>query len=430
MTFAEDVGLHDETLAAAREAAAQVTAWQARLVEATEELMRTPISDPWTTFLAWGLGMTGSEARELVELVDRLTELPRTRELMATGERSLRTVLTVARRATPDNEERILADTQALTGNQLERTLREYARVVAPSHRNSDDAEEPEEQHDPPPTSARWGWRDGRFMLHADCDQADGAAIEAWLDAERARIVDEKVEGEQSHVSPYERTCAEALMALLERGASIRADDVGFVPDTITTNLIIHAHETTDGDVHVDRSFIPGAGPVPAWALDMLAERGPVVTTLMLNGEPIMATQPVRLATRAQKRAALARDGGCAYPGCGIARHLIAHHIRYFDEDGPTELRNLVLLCRRHHRVVHRHALRILPDPEAPPDRFRWRFTDRHGSPIRPESPGVAPRRVPGARRRIGYGEPLTLWGLDLILNKWLGDDERGASAA
>jgi hypothetical protein len=30
-----------------------------------------------------------------------------------------------------------------------------------------------------------------------------------------------------------------------------------------------------------------------------------------------------------------------------------AHHIRPWSEGGPTDLANLVLLCRKHHRVIH-----------------------------------------------------------------------------
>jgi hypothetical protein len=424
--FAEAQALHRERLAVAREAAAQITAWQARLVEATEALLQTQCSDPWTHYLPWALGMTSSEARELVELVDRLSELPATRDVMSTGERSLRSVLSIARRATPDTEERILTDTEALTGNQLERTLREYGRVVAPSRRTDDTEREPASDRDPDPSSARWWTRNGRLQIRGDYDPVDTTALLAWLEAERATAQADGGEDEPSVVEPYQRTCADALFRLAERAASTRASDVGFAPESITTNLIIHAHETPDGEVQVDRSFIPGVGPMPTWSLDMLVEHGPLVATVMVDGEPIMAAEPVRLATRAQKRAALARDGGCAFPGCGATRHLIAHHIRYHDQGGPTELRNLVLLCRRHHRVVHRQSLRILPDPEAPPDRFRWRFLDHRGELLRPGSLGRAPcREVPGAERRTGAGEQLTTWGLDVILHAWLTDDER-----
>ena len=58
------------------------------------------------------------------------------------------------------------------------------------------------------------------------------------------------------------------------------------------------------------------------------------------------------------------RDKGCTWPGCDYPPewtdghhidHWIAHH-------GPTKIENLVLLCRRHHRLVHEGG-RALPQP-------------------------------------------------------------------
>jgi len=55
-----------------------------------------------------------------------------------------------------------------------------------------------------------------------------------------------------------------------------------------------------------------------------------------------------------------ARDGGCRFPGCDRkVRHCDAHHIRYWRNMGLTELENLVLLCSRHHHVVHRLGLEL-----------------------------------------------------------------------
>ena len=49
------------------------------------------------------------------------------------------------------------------------------------------------------------------------------------------------------------------------------------------------------------------------------------------------------------------RDHGCRFPGCDRPAHTTdAHHIRHWIDGGDTEPENLVLLCRWHHRVVHR----------------------------------------------------------------------------
>jgi hypothetical protein len=60
-----------------------------------------------------------------------------------------------------------------------------------------------------------------------------------------------------------------------------------------------------------------------------------------------------RLVSDKQFRALLARDGGCAHPGCGSRIGLEAHHVRHWLDGGKTVLANLVLLCRRHHHAHH-----------------------------------------------------------------------------
>ena len=53
------------------------------------------------------------------------------------------------------------------------------------------------------------------------------------------------------------------------------------------------------------------------------------------------------------------RDNCCAVPGCGATRGLHAHHIRHWEDGGPTDPDNLVLLCPFHHRLHHRGGITI-----------------------------------------------------------------------
>ena len=56
----------------------------------------------------------------------------------------------------------------------------------------------------------------------------------------------------------------------------------------------------------------------------------------------------------ALSRALKARDGHCRWPGCERSASICdGHHLVHWINGGPTDLENLVLLCRRHHRMVH-----------------------------------------------------------------------------
>ena len=72
-----------------------------------------------------------------------------------------------------------------------------------------------------------------------------------------------------------------------------------------------------------------------------------------------------RVLTAAVWTALVARDHHCRFPGCDRPAHWCdGHHVIWFSKNGPTNLGNLVLLCRRHHKRLHRPGweAKLLPD--------------------------------------------------------------------
>jgi HNH endonuclease len=71
-----------------------------------------------------------------------------------------------------------------------------------------------------------------------------------------------------------------------------------------------------------------------------------------------------RVIPPALRRALAVRDGGCVAAGCDRpAPWADAHHLIPWFRGGPTDLDNLVLLCRSHHRAVHEGGWRAQRDP-------------------------------------------------------------------
>src|SRR5437870_1395204 len=61
------------------------------------------------------------------------------------------------------------------------------------------------------------------------------------------------------------------------------------------------------------------------------------------------------------RRALQVRDGHCRWPGCErTASKCDGHRLVHWVNGGPTELDNLVLLCRRHHRMVHEGGWQLI----------------------------------------------------------------------
>ncbi|MGH3638913.1 MAG: DUF222 domain-containing protein, partial [Mycobacterium sp.] len=77
------------------------------------------------------------------------------------------------------------------------------------------------------------------------------------------------------------------------------------------------------------------------------------------HGQVIGSGRATRQISRRLRRALEHRDRCCVVPGCGATRGLHAHHVRAWEDGGPTELDNLVLVCPYHHRLHHRGGITI-----------------------------------------------------------------------
>jgi hypothetical protein len=107
------------------------------------------------------------------------------------------------------------------------------------------------------------------------------------------------------------------------------------------------------------------------------------------DGQPIGAGRATRTISRRLRRALEYRHRTCAVPGCGATRGLHAHHIRHWEDGGPTDLTNLVLVCPYHHQLHHRGAITITgPAPNIT-------VTDSDGRTLNPGSLARPPNRPP-----------------------------------
>jgi len=77
------------------------------------------------------------------------------------------------------------------------------------------------------------------------------------------------------------------------------------------------------------------------------------------NGEPLSIGRRSRSIPPPMRRALRARDNGCRFPGCTDTRFVDGHHIQHWADGGETSLDNLILLCRRHHHLVHEGDLLV-----------------------------------------------------------------------
>jgi hypothetical protein len=108
--------------------------------------------------------------------------------------------------------------------------------------------------------------------------------------------------------------------------------------------------------------------PLPVAGLEGRLRAAMALLPPVLGGSP---TQPLevgrasRVVQAAQRSALAVRDRGCVFPGC--SRPLAwceVHHLRHWLHGGPTDLANLALVCRAHHRAVHEGGWRLVRHPD------------------------------------------------------------------
>ena len=102
-----------------------------------------------------------------------------------------------------------------------------------------------------------------------------------------------------------------------------------------------------DGRLGVEGWLDPEHGSLVRALIEQLATRRPDH-----DGEPDTRTVPIGI-----RCALVARDGGCAFPGCDRPPGLSeAHHARHWIDGGETSVQNCCLLCPAHHHQVHHQA--------------------------------------------------------------------------
>ncbi len=115
-----------------------------------------------------------------------------------------------------------------------------------------------------------------------------------------------------------------------------------------------HANGALDGPGPAG-AILDGVGALDAGSARRIACDARIIPIVLgSRSEPLELGRASYTVPTALRRALILRDGGCAFPGCDRShRWCHSHHVRHWADDGPTELANLVLLCGRHHRLIH-----------------------------------------------------------------------------
>jgi uncharacterized protein DUF222/HNH endonuclease len=165
-------------------------------------------------------------------------------------------------------------------------------------------------------------------------------------------------------------TSAEALVALADTALAATSSRSG--GDRYQVVVHVAADTLATGETEGGCALDDGPAIAPATARRLACDAS-VVAISERNGKTVRVGRKTRAIPPSLRRALWARDHGCRFPGCNNRRFVDGHHLHHWARGGQTSLDNLLLLCRRHHRLVHEGGYTVDDDV---------RFYDPWGQPI------------------------------------------------
>jgi Domain of unknown function (DUF222)/HNH endonuclease len=198
---------------------------------------------------------------------------------------------------------------------------------------------------------------DGMFVLDGRLDAEGGALLRTAINAlDTPGAGDDRTAAQRRADAVVELACRQLNGGELPSVAGQRP------------HLTVTATEATlRGVPQTGTPELGWAGPVVAETAQRLGCDAAVSRVeIGHDGSPLDAGRTIRTVPAALRRALVIRDGGCRFPGCDRPPEWTdAHHLQHWADGGKTALDNLVLLCRRHHRIVHEGGWRLVREPGA-----------------------------------------------------------------
>jgi len=359
------------------ELAGQRNAIDGRIVEIVAELDRDELCGSTgarsvSALVAWKLGTSSANAATITTVARRSTDFPRCVGELQQGRLSLDQVGVIASRAGAGSDEHYAELAAVATVNQLRTAIKLEPRP------------DPDPRPEPQASITKNGDEHSTWW-RITLPHAEAAKVEAALASHREALIGEWKQAHDTGDHPSESTPPmpgdlEAFLRLVEAGWDAEA---ARRPHGQHTTVVVHVDvEARAAALHLgpllsdaERRYLTCDATCEVWF-----ER---------DGRPIGAGRATRTVSRRLRRALEHRDRSCAVPGCGATRGLHAHHIRHWEDDGPTDLSNLVLLCPHHHRAHHRGDITITGPAQD------LTVTDNCGRPLNPGSLARPPKHPP-----------------------------------
>ncbi len=268
-------------------------------------------------------------------------DLPQSMQAMQSGAIGFAHVATMARTASEVggafDETRLLAVARASSPGKFFHKCLHYRHAVDAEGYNRDQEKLFEERGLRLNTA-----QDGCLIISGLLDPIGGAAVRSALEplAKPSGAHDDR-SGEQRYADAFVELATGGKPATLQVTASV---------------------ETLTGAAGAPAGEMEFSVPVSTATVQRIA-CDPNVMRVLLDAKSMVVDvgRTKRLVDGALRKALAVRDKHCQWPGCERpASWCDGHHLVHWIDGGETNLDNCVLLCKRHHRMVHEGGWKLI----------------------------------------------------------------------
>ncbi|MHB8588682.1 MAG: HNH endonuclease signature motif containing protein [Candidatus Dormibacteraceae bacterium] len=294
--------------------------------------------------------MSAGAAADRVAVGEQLQSVPESHQRMVEGEIGFRHLALIARTATdiavtgtnkPFDEAPLLDKARELSVGRFIDFCHHMRHAADPEGFAAEEAQAVEARSITLKTGER-----GMVWLRGVLDPEGGAVFRTALEPLAQR------KGKDDHRKRDQRlgdAVVELANSSLDNGvAAQRSHQRPHLQVTTTLETLLQRAGASAADLEFSL-------PISAKAVERLA-CDCNVTRILLGADSavIDVGRSKRVISPSQRRALKVRDKGCRFPGCDRpATWTSGHHLVHWIRGGPGDLPNLVLLCHRHHWMVH-----------------------------------------------------------------------------
>jgi hypothetical protein len=319
-------------------------------------------------------GMAPGTAREKLRVANALFDLPQTSSAFKKGDLSYSKARYLSRVATPTTEEHLLDFALPATAAQVDRhcmELRNVQRSVSTGDANR--------LHENRYLSCS-PHHDGSVTLSVELPRESAGLVMKALElaVSISKGEQDTYEGEEGEIDSHD-DAPRSASGLIQR----QADALVEIAKSYLTGGDEKKASTADHyqvTVHVDEKALRGKpdteskSDLPIETVRRLCCDGALVpVTEGVNHKLLNVGRKHRVVQPALRRALLARDKCCRFPGCTHERWLDAHHVVHWADGGETSLANTIMLCSKHHRLLHEGGFEIKSGADG-----EWHFRNAH----------------------------------------------------